>query len=98
MKSIPSFIKMLRIVTEIPKAISIYASLQRHMNQVQCHLRGNVDVLEPSSAQTAFEKKKRFCSEQNQTVLVKLFERVMKWSVSKRLCNIKQFWSSFLSA
>ena len=31
------------------------------------------------------EKKKGFCSEQNQTVLVKIFERIMKWSVSKRL-------------
>src|SRR3989344_2902310 len=61
------------------------ASRQRHMNQVQCHLSGNVDVLEPSSAQTAFEKKKGFCSEQHQTVLVNLFERAMKWSVSKRL-------------
>jgi len=70
------------------------------MNQVQCHLSGNVDMLEPMhkpssapicwvSAQTAFEKKKGFCSEQNQAVLVKLFERAMKWSVSKRLSVIK---------
>jgi len=35
------------------------------------------------------EKKQGFCSEQNQAVLVKLFERAMKWRVSKRLSVIK---------
>src|SRR3989344_1807321 len=40
------------------------------------------------SAQTAFEKKRGFCSEQNQAVLVELFDRAMKWSVSKRLSAI----------